>query len=203
MTEKYISEKPKFWEFEILKDLWDFYLSLWIPENQINELINYSLNTDDIELLKNTWDLNRFSSIEKFKNWYEDKDRYLFCLLDKSLNIVWIWWWRPAKSPKVEKIINDEINNFLEKNSESIHTNWIRIYWNFRWKWLTKYLFESEKYYRQIFPNACICVDINKENIPSQKAFEKHWYIYYALWENSKSIKWNQEPRMLYVWLPK
>ncbi len=199
IMQEILYRKPNFWEYNILEKIWEFYISLWIPIKQVEKLINFSTDKTDIDLINNTWDLNRFSSIEKFEKWYNDENRFLFCLLDKNNNLAWIWWWRPAKLPEIKEILNNEIYEKVLQNVSKIHTSWIRIYWVFRWKWLAKVIFLAEKHYRKIFEKAFICIDINKSNIASQKSYEKQWYFYFANWKNINSSIWEAEKRMLYV----
>jgi dTDP-glucose pyrophosphorylase len=196
-------KKPEFWRYNIIEKFWEYYISLWIPENQIKKIIEFSQDKNDIAMIKWTWDLKRFSNIEKFEKWYNDKNRFLFCLLEKNNKIAGIWWGRPTNFPKINTIIDEKINKIVINEKENIHTSWIRIYPEFRWKWLSKIIFNSESYYRNIFQKALICIDIEKENIPSQKAYEKKWYKYFATWKNDNESTWTSTDRMIYISFPK
>lgn len=192
-------KKPDIWKTKLLKNIGEYKLNLWISQNQIEQLIRYSTDKKDIALLNWTSDFKRFSSKELFEKWYNDKDRYLFTLSLSDWQLVWIWWWRPSSIPTVSKTINNELSEQIKSNKNNIHTSAIRIYPKFRWKGLTKYIFESENFYREIFKNIYMCIDINKENIASQKSFEKIWYKFYWYWENKKAVESKQDIRMLYV----
>lgn len=196
-------KKPGFWTSVHLKKIWEYDLYLWMDEKYFEKLIKNSTDLEDIALQENTSDLKRFSTKEKFEKWYNDDKRYLFVLTNWN-NLAWIWWWRPAKLPEIKKIINEEIAQEVIKNEKDSHTSWIRIYKDFRWKGLAKVILQnSTSFYRKIFPNAYTCIDIDKANIPSQKAYEKWWYIFFWLWENKKTVEAVEEPRLLYVELPK
>ena len=194
--------KPIFWEYNILEEDSGYYLSLWIPEDQIDNLIEFSQDAKDKALLNNTWDLKRFSSLEKFESWYNDEWRHLFCLLDSEKKLAWIWWGRPSKFPNINKVINSELHDEISKNKNNIHTNWVRIYPKYRWKWLAKIIFKSEVYYRKIFPEAYMSVDINSDNIASQKWFEKLGYKCIAYWKNINNWNIEDNNRMIYVRWP-
>lgn len=199
VMQEILYRKPNLWEYNILEKIWNFYISLWIPKKEINKLISFSTDLEDKDLMENTGDLNRFSSELKFEKWYNDENRFLFCLLDKNNNLAWIWWWRPAKLPEIKEILNNEIYEKVLQNIANIHTSWIRIYREFRGKWLAKVIFLAEKHYRKIFEKAFITIDIDKSNIASQKSYEKQWYFYFANWKNINSSVWEAEKRMLYV----
>jgi len=194
--------KPEIGTATLLEEIWDFNLYLWIDKKFIDDLIKYSSNTKDIALLNNTWDLKRFSSIENFQKWYNDDWRYIFTLTSNN-KLAWIWWWRPSKLPNISKITNEKIAKEVIENEKESHTSWIRIYPDFRWKWLAKIILQRcSFFYRKIIPNAYICVDVDKENIPSQKAYEKNSYIFFWYWENKKTVKSQEKPRLLYVERP-
>jgi len=195
-------KKPEFWEYNIIEKFWEYSISLWIPENQIKKIIEFSQDKTDIAMIKWTWDLKRFSSEEKFEKWYNNKNRFLFCLLEKNNKIAGIWWGRPTNLPKINTITDNKVYNIVVKERENIHTSWIRIYPEFRWKGLSKVIFNSEVYYRNLFPKALICIDIEKENIASQKAYEKKWYKYFATWKNDNESTWTSTDRMIYISFP-
>lgn len=192
-----LMKSVKIWESLFLQDFSDFELCLWLEKNNLEELIAYSTDKNDLSLQENTSDLKRFSTKENFNNWYNDKDRYVFTLLSVDKELAWIIWFRPCEMPEIKEIVNNEL--FEKMKNWFIHTSWIRVYPKFRWKWLAKLLLSSSEFYRKIFKDAIICVDIDKENIASQKSFEKAWYQFLGYWENKKTVEALDEPRMLYV----
>ncbi len=171
-------EKPKLWDTRHLKNIWEFELHLGIPENGIQEIIDYSLDETDIALRKWTSDWKkRFISIENLSSWYQDDNRYPFTLLWENKKVVWIWWWRPAKMPNIREILDKKVYEVLESNQQSTHTSWVRIYPIARWEGLAKPFIEAcTGYYDGLFANIHMCIDIDEENIASQKAFEKSWF---------------------------
>jgi len=154
-------------------------------------------------LQENTSDLKRFSTRENFNKWYNDADRYVFSLLTKTWELAWLWWARPCEMPEIKEIVDEEIFKLLNENKNNIFTSWIRIYPKFRWKWLAKLILRSALFLRKIFPKSHICVDIDKQNIASQKSYETAWYKFFWYWENKKTVEWVEEPRMLYLEIPK
>lgn len=195
--------KPIFWEAIQLEKIWDLDLYLWIRKEFIDDLIKFSTNLEDTSLINNTWDLKRFSSLEKFEKWYNDEDRFLFTLVWEEKKLAWIWWARPSKLPTITQITDNEIAHEVINNEKDSHTSWIRIYPDFRWKWLAKIILKTSTYfYRKIFPSAYICVDVDKNNIPSQKTYEKNWYIFFWYWENKKTVESEVNARLLYVEKP-
>lgn len=198
-------KKPRAWESTLIEKFEWFELHLWLPNNLIEKLIEFSLDLNDKELQSWTSDLKRFSNKQKFISWYNDKDRYLFSLLSDTQELAWIWWWRPCLLPDIKEIIDNDLYKEILENKNSIHTSGIRIYPKFRWKWLAKILLKSEDYYRKIFPNCYMSIDIESNNIPSQKASEKAWYKFLAKWQNnnsSKELNWEKE-RLIYIKAPK
>lgn len=197
-------EKPQFWESIFLENFSpDYTLHVWIPESAINTIIQNTANEEDIALKVNTWDRKRFSDREKFESWYNDNWRYVFSLLESDWAIAGIWFWRPSDAPEFSSIENKELTDLIEKNATKIHTGWIRLYPNARGKWLaTPLITRSTYYYRQLYPDAYMSIDIDKDNIPSKKAYLKAWYHYVWLGENRKTIDKNQNERLVYIELP-
>ena len=197
-------EKPPFGESIYLEKFWeDHELHVWIRESAIDTIIQNTANEEDIALKTNTWDRKRFSDREKFESWYNDTGRYVFSLLERDGTIAGIWFWRPSDAPELAKVENTELANLIEKNTTKIHTGWIRLYPNARGKWLaTPLITRSTYYYRQLYPDAYMSIDIDKENIPSQKAYLKAGYQYVWLGENKKTIDKNPHERLVYVELP-
>lgn len=197
-------EKPPFGESIYLEKFWeDHELHVWIRESAIDTIIQNTANEEDIALKTNTWDRKRFSNREKFESWYNDEGRYVFSLLENDGTIAGIWFWRPSAAPELAKVENTELVNLIEKNTTKIHTGWIRLYPNARGKWLaTPLITRSSYYYRQLYGDAYMSIDIDKENIPSQKAYLKAGYQYVWLGENKKTIDKNPHERLVYVQLP-
>ena len=197
-------EKPKFWESIFLENFSSNYsLHVWIPESVIDTIIQNTADEADIALKVNTWDRKRFSSREKFESWYNGTGRYVFSLLENSGTIAGLWFWRPSDAPEFSKIENISLATTIEQNNTKIHTGWIRLYPNARGKWLaTPLITRSSYYYRQLCPDAYMSIDIDEDNIPSQKAYIKAWYQYAWLGENRKTIGKNPKERLIFVELP-
>lgn len=190
---------PKLGVFKKLEEIWKYKFWLWIPENQIENIIKYSNDINDIDLLTNTSDSKRFIKIDSLEKWYNNKWRYIFSIIWYNWKIIWFWQWRPSKEPLFTKILDKKSYIFIINNKKDIHTSWIRIYPNFRWKWLAKILLDfSHKYYKKIYPNFIMTIDINKSNIASQKSYEKAWYKIVWYWENQKTVESQKEERIVY-----
>lgn len=170
--------KPELWTTRYLENIGEFELHLGIPQNGINEIVTYSLDTSDVALREWTSDWKkRFISEENLSNWHNNDNRYPFTLLDSMGTVVGLWWWRPAKAPHISEVINEELAYKLKENSEHTHTSGIRIYPKARWKWLGgKFLRSCSTYYDMIFSPVYMSVDIDEHNIASQKAYEKNWF---------------------------
>lgn len=197
-------ERPQFGESIHLEKFWEEYdLHIWIPENAIDVIIQNTADEEDTALKNNTGDRKRFSSRDKFESWYNDAGRYVFSLLERDGNIAGIWFWRPSDTPELAKIENTELFDLIESNAKKIHTGWIRLYPNARGKWLaTPLITRSSYYYRLLYPDAYMSIDIDEANIPSQKAYLKAGYQYVWLGENRKTIDKNPHERLVYVELP-
>jgi RimJ/RimL family protein N-acetyltransferase len=196
-------EKPSFWKSIFLENIGEYTLHVGIDTSAIEKIVEYSQDQHDIALSQNTGDKERFSDKQKFLKWYSDAWRFLFSLMDANGEIAWIWYGRPSLAPEIITKENKELCMLIEKNSDKIHTWGIRIYPNARWKWLATPLIQrSSYYYRHIFPDAYMSIDIDEWNIASQKAYEKSWYIYIWLWENRKTIEKNAKERKIYLELP-
>jgi len=197
-------QKPELWNTRHLKNIWEFELHLGIPKNGIQEIVDYSLDETDIALRRWTSDWKkRFISTENLSSWYGDENRYPFTLLSKDKQVVWLWWWRPAKSPNITEVINKDVYSTLENNKESIHTSWVRIYPSARWQGLAKPFIEScSEYYSTIFSNIHMCIDIDEENIPSQKAFEKAWFQKVGYGKNINNSPESWSKRFVYMRIP-
>jgi RimJ/RimL family protein N-acetyltransferase len=181
----------------------DYELHVWIPRSTIDTIIQNTANEEDRALQSNTWDRKRFSSREKFESWYNDKGRYVFSLIESDGNIAGIWFSRPSDAPELSQIDNVELANLIEQNKTKIHTGWVRIYPNARGKWLaTPLIARSSYYYRHLYPDAYMSIDIDVANIPSQKAYQRVGYQYVWLGENKKTIEKNPHTRLVYIELP-
>lgn len=191
---------PEFGETRCLESLWGLELHIGISKNHFWDIVKNSTNTNDTALQKNTSDMKRFSSKENLEKWYSDEARYTFTLVSKEWEIAGILWYRPSLPPIiVEGREKEKIKELFEK-TEFAHTGGIRIYPNFRGKGLaTPFLQQSEKHYKQIFPTGWICIDINEENIASQKSYEKAWYSFIWYGENQKTVQNETHQRRVYV----
>lgn len=181
---------PQIGETKYIQNIWWAYqLYVWISTNNIEKLIEYSLDTTDESLHKNTGDKKRFSTKSDFEKWYSDVNRILFTLTDEKWTLCGISWFRPAELPHIQEITNKEIFNTISNSKANIHTNGIRIYPIARGKWLARdFLTVSQNEYYKKFPNAIISIDIEINNVASQKAFEKVGYTFIGYGENKKSF---------------
>lgn len=191
---------PKLWEAKLLENIGELELYLGILEEHIPKIIQYSNDLQDEGLQKNTSDQKRFSTLETLEKWYQDKNRYTFTLVSKEGNIAGLVFYRPCLPPVITEVWDQSLVKLLEENSDSIHTQWARIYPAFRGQWLARsFIFTSEKYYRMIFPTGIISIDIDTENIASQKSFQKAGYQFVGYGENQKSVQNETHKRMIYV----
>lgn len=170
--------KPNLWKTRYLENIWNYELHLGIPQTGIQEIVNYSTDETDIALREWTSDWKkRFISIENLSSWYDDIDRYPFTLLSSDGKVAGLWWWRPAKCPNITEVIHEHLNKTLSENLDNTHTWAIRIYPFARWDRLASpFMKACSRYYSSLFPDAYMCVDIDEQNVPSQKAFERLWY---------------------------
>jgi dTDP-glucose pyrophosphorylase len=197
---KQLLPAPLFWKIQYLESIGDLELYLGISEKSIHEIVAYSESLEDTRLQENTSDKKRFESKERMLDWYQDAGRYVFSLVSKSGDIAGIVWYRPSLPPIITEERNSQEVQKLIENKDVIHTGWIRIYPDFRGKWLAGPLLSlSEKYYKMIFQTGIICVDIESTNIPSQKTFERVGYIHIGYGENQKTIQNETHKRMVYI----
>ena len=199
-----ILKKPKLWSTKLLENIWDFELHLGIPLNGIQEIVDYSLDINDIALRKWTSDWKkRFISKENLTSWYNDIDRYPFTLLSKDSTVVWLWWWRPAKMPKITKILDAKVYQLLESNKKYTHTSGVRIYPIARSQGLAKLFIEAcTHHYNNLFSCIYMCIDIDEENIASQKAFEKSWFQKVWYGKNINNSPDSDSKRFVYMKSP-
>lgn len=197
-------EKPILWESIYLERFSDDYdLHVWIPGSAIDPIIEHTADERDTALQANTGDRKRFASREKFESWYNDNGRYVFSLLEKDGTIAGIWFGRPSDAPELAQVENRELADAIGQHPTKIHTGGIRLYPNARGKWLATPLIErSSFYYRHIYPDAYMSIDIDTQNIASQKAYIKAGYQYVWLGENKKTIDKNPHERLVYIELP-
>ena len=193
--------KPELWKTQYLENIGDYEIHLGIPQTWIKEIIGYSLDETDIALREWTSDWKkRFISEENLTSWYEDTDRFAFTLLSKDWVIAGLWWWRPAKSPVITKIINVDLYNTLIENIEYTHTWAIRIYPFARGDRLASpFMKFCSQYYKSLFDNIHMCVDIDEQNIPSQKAFEKIWFEKVGYGKNINNAPESGKQRFVYL----
>lgn len=191
--------KPILWKTTLIKNFGEYSLHLWIPENQIDRLIKYSLDLTDEELQKNTWDENRFSNMSQLSKWYADEKRLLITMLDKTGILAWIYWGRFAKVPNVNEIIDQDLYDIMLENIDNIHTNAIRIYPQYRGKWLAKILFQAEDFYESLFEKCFWSTDIGQENIASCKGFERSGYVHMANGKNVNNWRTEDSNRRIYA----
>lgn len=192
---------PILWDFYPLEKFEDYTIWIWIPDSQIDAIIKYSTDTWDHALMENTSDSKRFPNIEKLTSWYYDKWRIVVSMVSSTWKIAWFWQGRPSKAPIIETITNSSLYTELERNTNNIHTSGIRIYPAFRGKWLAWPLLKlSHLYYQKIYPHFYMSIDIDTNNIASQKSFEKLWYQSVWYWENQKTVEVNKRPRIVYVY---
>lgn len=197
---KKILSYPSLWTSKYMSNIWELEVFIGIDKKYFSQIVEHSADDGDSALQNNTSDKKRFSSIESLSKWYQDNDRYVFTLTSKQNEIAWILWYRPSLPPIMSEKVNISMCELCEQNKDFIHTSGIRMYPNFRGKWLAlPFLLESEKYYKMIFPVAWVCIDIEKNNIPSQKIFEKAWYQFIWWGENQKSVDNEIHARMVYV----
>lgn len=170
--------KPKLWETQYIENIWDYELHLWIPSTGIQEIVDYSLDESDLALRAGTSDWKkRFISVDNLTSWYEDDNRYPFTLLSKNGIIAGLWWGRPAQAPNISEVLDQENYNILQENTDNTHTSGIRIYPFARGQRLARSFLEScTRYYDTLFSDVHMCIDIDAENTPSIKSFEKLWF---------------------------
>ena len=194
-------EKPALWETKYLENIWEYEVHLGIPKTGVQEIIDYTLDPNDTALREGTGDTKkRFISQKNLNTWYEDTNRYPFTILDITGKLVGIWWGRPAKAPQINSIISQEAYEILERNTLNIHTSGIRIYPPERGKRLApKFLEVCSRVYNIIFPNFCMSIDIDEQNIPSQKSYEKEWFIKLGIGKNINNSPESEKTRFIYI----
>lgn len=188
-----------FWETRYIENIGENELYFWINTCHIEDILQYTSNQKDNMLQKNTSDQKRFLNKESIYSWYHEAGRRVFTLVDKTWKLLWITYFRPTQYPNIVKIFNTQGYKYLE-TSKHISTWAIRMYPHARWKWLAVWFLKiSERVYRSEFCNTCICVDIEKNNIPSIKCFERNDYIFVWYGENKKSVDNIMHERCIYI----
>lgn len=191
---------PKLWDFYPLKKVWDYIFWVWLIASELDSIIKYSQDKSDKALLENTSDSKRFKDLKSLEKWYKDNWRYVFSIIDNKWNISWFWQARPCKKPIIKEFIDKKNYKLLENNLENIHTSGIRIYPEHRWKKLAWPLIDlSHKYYKKIYPNFVMSIDIENDNLASQKSFERFWYKLIWYWENQKTVEASKKSRSVYI----
>lgn len=200
ITQSILQERPAFWVSKKLTSLKNFQLHLGIKKEHIAKLIEYSQDESDIPLQKNTGDKKRFSEVSKIESWYNDNWRYLFTLVSNEWELAGIWWWRPCKLPEISEVIDTSIYNYVIQNSDTLHTNWIRIYPKFRGQRIaTPFVNTASMFYKDIFSNFIMSVDVHEDNIPMQKWFERAGYAKLWYGKNINSSNNTGEKRYIYI----
>ena len=184
-----------------LEEIGEYTLCLGLTQKQWEEIIFNTHDPHDIVLRRFTGDMRRFSDTEALERWYNAQGRFTFSLVNHEGIIAWIWWWRPSDAPNIIRPISDDIPEVLCSDERSIHTSGIRIYPMARSQWLAlPFVSECTQYYRRVYPHACIFVDVDTENIPSQKLYKSLGYICIGYGENHKSVAWTDAAsRMIFV----
>lgn len=204
LNKSYINTKfktPKLWDFYPLEKVWDYLFWVWLLESELKSIIKYSKDKNDTALYENTSDSKRFKDIKNLKKWYKDNWRYVFSIIDDKWDIAWFWQARPCKPPIIKEISDKNNYKTLKDNIKNIHTSGIRIYPNHRWKKLAWPLINfSHKYYKMIYPDFIMSIDIESDNIASQKSFEKFWYKIVWYGENKKTVEASKKERLVYIY---
>lgn len=194
-------KNPNLWDFYPLEELWDYTFWIWLLKSELENIVRYSNDKNDKALQENTSDKKRFWDIKKLEKRYNDTWRYIFSIVNNKWQIAWFWQGRPCKIPLIKKVVNDNLYKVLWENIKNVHTSGIRLYPNFRWKKLAGPLIElSHKYYKKIYPNYIMSIDIEEENIASQKSFKRMWYLFLWYWENQKTVESSEKERLIYIY---
>jgi RimJ/RimL family protein N-acetyltransferase len=202
MENKYQKSSPNAFP-RYLEAIWEYQLYLWLPKSAIDEVVAYSNSKEDLALLLNTSDAKRFVTKEKLQTWLSDTSRYIFSLLTPEWNIVWIWWARPCDPPIMNEITEITLYEMMMNHSQDICTGGIRIYPPYRGKWVALSLVvEGTKHFRKLFPETYMCIDIDEENIASQKTYARAGYIHIGYGENQKTVEAQVHPRRVYLEVP-
>lgn len=182
----------------------EYELHAGIPEFSIPQILELSNDPNDIALWSNTSDARRFVNRETLADWYADTGRCVVTLNSTNGEIVGLWFGRPALPPTIDTVENAELKNLLDANEKRIHTAGVRIYPNFRGKWLAEPLIRGGiGLYRSIYPDAYICIDIDAENIASQTAFGRCGFEFVGYGENQKSVSGKWKKRGIYLQTPR
>ncbi len=194
-----LSRKPDFWESLFIDNVKNFTLHLWLKQEHISDLIRYSQDQSDTALQENTGDKKRFQNEQDIQKWYEDTQRYVFSLVSHEWELAGIWWARACTAPEISKIEDKTAYDALQANADNLHTNAIRIYPAYRGqKIATPFANICSLHYRDMFPDAVMCIDTNVDNIPLQKSYEKWGYEKVWIGESDKSVPSEQE-RYVYI----
>ncbi len=182
-----------------LGNLKNFQIYLWINHTHVSELIEYSQDSSDTAIQKNTGDKKRFTHREKIQKWYEAPGRYFFSLVSSEWKLAGIWWGRPCTAPKIQEIQDPMAHKTLQDNASNLHTNAIRIYPDFRGQRIaTPFVHTCMIYYRDTFPKSVMCIDTSTTNIPLQKSYQRAGYQKVGLGESEKSVE-SIENRLVYI----
>lgn len=192
---------PPFGESVFIEKMWDFSLYLGLTQKQGEEIILNTRDPHDIALRRFTGDRERFHDTVALEKWYNYPWRLTFTLINEKDMLAGIWWWRPSDAPTIIRPVSDDIREALCSGEHSIHTSGIRIYPFARSQWLASpFVARCTCYYRMVHPHSCIFVDVDIENIPSQKLYKGLGYMFIGYGESRTSVTpWPQEPRMVFV----
>ncbi len=148
-----------------------------ITQDQINQLIAYTQDKDDIGIAQNTSDwkcgAGRFASKENFNNWLK-KGRSVFTLVSNTGKLVGIVWFGTEDIPT-------KGNTFIPDFDPKLYgiTYAIRLYDEARGKGLAiPYTraaltrFRSTQEYAST-PNQGVWLETNADNVPAISAYEK------------------------------
>ncbi len=198
-TQKLLQDKPHYGTATLIAPLRNYKIFYGIKDKHIPQLIEYSQDESDTAIQKNTSDKNRFQNIESIQEWY-NKERHIFTLIHTDGSLGGIWWWRACGAPHISEYTSITGKNILKRYEANLHTNAIRIYKNLRGSRIaTPFVNAASMYYRDIFPDAIMCIDTDESNIPLQKAYEKWWYLQIGYWENNKSTGLGKHKRLIYI----
>lgn len=175
LLENSIEKNILFGEAYFLKRICDnIDMYYWIPAFSFWDLLVYSKNENDTELVMFTSDRERFSSHEALVAWGNETTRTIFSLLSPCGTLVGICWMRKSKIPVFFEWYEEKLYASMREREESLYTCGIRIYPPYRYRGIGKiFLQESMEFFKKKHPWAIVSVDVSEKNIPSQKLFTR------------------------------
>jgi RimJ/RimL family protein N-acetyltransferase len=131
----------------------EFDIIVGLDKNLVNQLIEFSNDLSDVELHKNTPDIDRFGSFSAYEKWYE-KIRTPFILVHKGTNVLSAIVWLGPRP-------------FGDRSG-----NWTAVGWRSYNPWRGKGLMKPFAnfvidFYLKHFPDAQLWITAKKENIGS------------------------------------